>query len=151
MSDPEDLKVGASRAELPAELSAGLKRLSVRLARDDRVLFSYLFGSLARGRFTPLSDVDIAVFLRPDVEPASAKLELLGLIQDTLGRDQIDLVLLGQAPLMLRYRIVRDRRLLSERDRPLRLAFESLTLREGWDFLPREQAMLRRRFALGHR
>jgi predicted nucleotidyltransferase len=33
-----------------------------------KVLFSYLFGSLAKGKPSPLSDVDIAVYLKSEAE-----------------------------------------------------------------------------------
>ncbi|MBM4320895.1 MAG: nucleotidyltransferase domain-containing protein [Deltaproteobacteria bacterium] len=136
---------------LPQDLPARLKKLGARLALDERVLFAYLFGSVARGRFTPLSDVDLAIHPAAGLDPVTTKLDLLGLAQDTLGLDRIDLVLLDQAPLMLRYRIVHDGKVLAERDHARRLAFESAALRAGWDFLPRERMMLERRFRLGHR
>lgn len=135
----------------PDALSARLEELGKILEQDERVLFSYLFGSLARGRSTPLSDVDLAVYLADGVDPAVTKLDLLGLACDTLGTEEMDLVVLNKASLSLALRIVRDRRVLSERDRCLRARFESLTLRKGWDFEVKERAILERRYGLGHR
>ncbi|MBM4319961.1 MAG: nucleotidyltransferase domain-containing protein [Deltaproteobacteria bacterium] len=135
----------------PQDLQARLQGLGERLALDERVLFAYLFGSVARGRSTPLSDIDLAVHPAAGLEPISTKLDMISLAQDALGLDRIDMVLLDRAPLMLRYRIVRDGKLLAERDHARRLEFESSTLRAGWAFLPRERMMLERRFRLGHR
>ena len=136
---------------LPADIEQRLPALGERLARDPRVLFAYLFGGLAAGRRTPLSDVDVAVHLSPGADPVQSKLDLIPLLSDALGTDEIDLVILDEAPLMLRYRILRGRKVLAERDRSRRAAFESRTLREAWDFLPREREILERRYGLGRR
>ena len=51
-----------------------------------------LFGGLAKGRPLPLSDVDIAIFLKNGVNIADSKLEILGELMDILQTDEIDLV-----------------------------------------------------------
>jgi predicted nucleotidyltransferase len=40
------------------------------------VLFAYLFGGLARGKTSPLSDVDIAICLSEDVGALEKKMEI---------------------------------------------------------------------------
>jgi predicted nucleotidyltransferase len=44
--------------------------LKERLEQEPDVVVAYLFGSVARGTAGPLSDVDVAVLLRPDATGA---------------------------------------------------------------------------------
>jgi uncharacterized protein len=71
----------------------------------------YLFGSFAAGNVKPLSDVDIAVLLKNGV-PASKywdyKINLFSQASAVLGTDEIDLVLLNEAPPELRYNVLKD-------------------------------------------
>lgn len=46
----------------------------------------------------------------------------------------LDVVLLDDAPLPLRGRVIHDRRVICSRDEPLRVAYESRTAREFTDF-----------------
>lgn len=123
-------------------LDRGIEDLAAALAADGRVRFAYLFGSQARGDATVTSDVDIAVHLTDEADPAVTPPELAALASLALRSDAVDLVVLDRAPLPLRYRIVRDRRVILDRDPAFRVAFESRTLREGWDFQPYERTML---------
>ena len=113
------------------------------------VLFAYLFGSVARGQGTACSDLDLAVFLRRDADPAEAKLDIIGRISDILGARDFDLVILNNAPLTLAGRIVRDRVVLYERDPFARHRYESLTLRKYFDFSRAETLILNRRYGFG--
>ncbi len=65
------------------------------------MLFAYLFGGLARGRVSPLSDVDIAIYLADGADIAQEKLETLGKLNELLKTDEVDLVILNTAPLIL--------------------------------------------------
>ncbi|OHB34111.1 MAG: hypothetical protein A2X84_05825 [Desulfuromonadaceae bacterium GWC2_58_13] len=49
---------------MPEDIDRRLKRLGPKLESLNIVVFAYLFGGLARGQRRPLSDVDIAVYLR---------------------------------------------------------------------------------------
>jgi len=83
---------------IPADIFDRLDRLTSLLQQDKRVVFAYLFGGLASGVQKPLSDVDIAVMLNSSVVNAEVKLDLIGLLTDTLGTDEVDLVILNTAP-----------------------------------------------------
>jgi predicted nucleotidyltransferase len=54
--------------------------------RED-IAFAYLFGSTATGKATPLSDLDIAVYLTGGCFPQK-RLELIGDLCDRLGTDR---------------------------------------------------------------
>ena len=132
---------------LPPDIAERLERLAARLKQDQRVLFAYLFGSLASGVLKPLSDVDIAVFLdSADVTPET-KLEVVGMISDTLGTDEVDVVILNTAPVSLTGRILKRRTVLADNQPWRRHLFESRTMREFFDFNRSEQEILTRRFA----
>lgn len=132
---------------LPADIASRLTRLAPELARQESVAFAYLFGGLARGEQRPLSDVDIAVYLHGGVDVAASKMELIGLISDILGSDEVDLVILNTAPVSLVGRILRQRQVLVDNEPVVRHLFESRLLREFFDFSRKEEAILVRRFA----
>jgi len=73
-------------------------------SRED-IHFAYLFGSFARGSTSPLSDLDIAVYLA-GAELADKRMEILGDLIDIFKTDEIDLVILNTAPLTLRMNIL---------------------------------------------
>ncbi len=52
------------------------------------VLFAYLFGSLARGNFSAMSDVDIAVYLKKR-NISEKRLQIIGDLADILKTDEI--------------------------------------------------------------
>jgi len=122
--------------------------ISYLRSRKD-VQFGYLFGSFARKRLTPLSDVDIAVYLSEDTDPAEGKLDILGNLMDCLQTDEIDLVVLNRAPLPLRMKILEHREVIVENDPFLRHRYESLTMREYFDFAFLEARILKRRYLDG--
>ena len=119
------------------------------LEENPRVVFAYIFGSIARGAQTPFSDVDIAVYVSEGADLVSEKLEILGKLIEAIETDDIDLVLLNTAPLPLQARVLKDKELLIDRNPHFRHIFESLIIRKYLDFSIREEAMLRRRFNLG--
>lgn len=102
-----------------------------------RVVAAYLFGSHARGEATGASDVDVAVLL---CEPYLATLEsggfdLANALENAVGRP-VDLVILNGAPVDLVARVLRDGRLLLDRDRSARIHFEVRSRNEYFDLLP---------------
>ena len=133
----------------PPAQNAEIEDLTPLLEKDERVKFAYLFGSTARDEQNSLSDIDIAVYLREDCDPAEAKLDLIGKLIEQLGWGRIDLVILNTAPLPLAARVIRCRKVLADRDPFSRHQYESRILREYFDFSVLEASILNRRFALG--
>ncbi len=133
---------------LPGGVLARLPRLKAGLAADPRVVFAYLFGGLARGRVTPLSDADIAVFLNAESDFAEARLDLIGSVTEALGSDAVDVVILNEAPIALAGRIQQCAEVLVDRDPPRRYAYESLTRRMFWDFRKIEDRILEARYGV---
>jgi predicted nucleotidyltransferase len=93
--------------------------LEAYFAALDDVVLAYLFGSHARGQAGPLSDIDVAVLLagQPDDSRCfDMRLEIIGGLIDILRADDVDVAILNQTPLALRYRVLRDGVLLFCRD-----------------------------------
>jgi predicted nucleotidyltransferase len=112
------------------------------------VLVAYLFGSQAVGRAGPASDYDIAVLFAPEASAAERgrwRLELIGRLIDVYHSDAIDLVILNDAPPLLRFEVIRVRHVLYNSDDEARFAFEVRTMQEWFDWEPRYTRMQRAR------
>ena len=116
------------------------------LRGDKDILFAYLFGSLARKKAGPLSDVDIAVYCREGSSFPEKKLEILGNLASVLKTDEIDLVVLNRAPLVLGMKILENKRVIVDKSPLTRHRYESLTMRQYFDFSYIAKAILSRRF-----
>ena len=104
---------------------------------DDEIVVAYLFGSVARGDYEARSDVDIAILFRKD-PPATFEalpLRLEGEIERLLGR-HTQLVVLNMAPVDLCARVLRDGKLILDRDPSLRIGFEVHARNEWFDLQP---------------
>jgi predicted nucleotidyltransferase len=97
----------------------------------------YLFGSTARGTARAGSDVDVAVLFvaLPARTLNGPRLVIEGELERALGT-RVDLVALNDAPVDLRARVLRDGRLLVERNPSARIAFEVRTRNEAFDLEP---------------
>jgi len=96
-----------------------------------------------------LSDVDIAVYLKEASDVPEKKMEILGALIDILQTDEIDLVVLNSAPLPLRRRILESKKVVVDHEPSRRHHYESLTMREYFDFSIKEKDILYRRFLSG--
>ena len=133
--------------KIPEDIHKKIDSLIDLFQSDSNIVFSYLFGGLLKKRLSPLSDVDLSVYLR---NPKKLDyLQLLSSISRVLGTDEIDLVILNQAPLSLSGRILQNRRVLSDRDPFLRNKYESLILRKFFDFNLKERNILKGRYGIG--
>jgi predicted nucleotidyltransferase len=131
---------------LPKNIEKLLPEAYAYLRADEDVVFAYLFGSLARKKAGPLSDVDIAVYCEEGSLFPEKKLEILGNLVGVLKTDEIDLVVLNRAPLALRMKILDNKRVIVDKAPLIRHRYESLTMRQYFDFSYKEKAILSRRF-----
>jgi predicted nucleotidyltransferase len=134
-------------SKIPSDISARLNLLEPLFSGDDRVIFAYIFGGLASGEQRPLSDIDIAVYLDSYADKADAKLEIIGALSEVMKTDEIDLVILNDASTSLVGRILKKKRIIVDKQPFLRHSFESLALREFFDFSRIEKDILFRRYA----
>jgi len=102
------------------------------LAGEKRVKFAYLFGSHASGSTGPLSDLDLAVYLDGRLDSFRYRLRLMEALAKVLKTEKFDLVVLNNAPILLKNEVIRHGVVLKD-DRPRRVMFESLTVRDYLD------------------
>jgi len=119
------------------------------LESNPKILFAYLFGSLAKGKPQPLSDVDIAVYIAEPFSLSQIKLDILGELIEILHTDEIDLVVLNTAELPLAMNVLKSKKVIVDKDPFVRHIFESLTMRKYFDFSIKEIAILQRRYLHG--
>jgi predicted nucleotidyltransferase len=134
---------------LPANIEDLIPKALTYLQSMPDILFAYLFGGFGRGKHFPLSDVDIAVYIEGPTGLREKKMEILGTLIDILQTDEIDLVILNNAPLPLRRRILESKRVVVDHEPSRRHHYESLTMREYFDFSIKEREILSRRFLSG--
>jgi uncharacterized protein len=100
------------------------------------VVFSYVFGSIARGEERADSDVDVAVHFEPGLD-ASQRFHLclrLGVDLEAALRREVDVIDLEEAPLRLAGRILTERVVVTGLDRPERVRYETSIYRPYVDF-----------------
>ena len=97
----------------------------------------YLYGSVARGTAREGSDVDVGVLLEEDPPRTLEGLKLdLEADLEALLEVPVQLVVLNRAPPDLVHRVLRDGRLVLDRDRSRRIRFEVKARNEFFDLQP---------------
>jgi len=110
-----------------------LERLKRQAAMWPELKLAVLFGSTARGQARPKSDVDLGVLL----DPYSPELRFQ--VEAELGRAAgrpVDVILLDDAPPLLRFEIAREGILLFEREDHRWTDFKTRAMVDWWDWAP---------------
>lgn len=124
-------------------------------AAEGDVVAAYLFGSQARGQAGPLSDVDLAVWLDPSLDRDRRwrrQLDLTRLGTSTLRTNEVQVIVLNDAPPLLAHRALRDGIVLADSDPFQRVRFETAAIIRYLDTIPLREEMsrgLRQRMAEG--
>src|SRR6185295_18177915 len=109
------------------------------------VRLAVLFGSMARGKATLRSDVDLGVSAEPNTSVVRFKVR--SELERAAGRS-VDIVFLEDAPPLLRFEISRDGVLLFQRQDDLWRRFKERAMVDWWDWAPFakqiEEAAIRR-------
>ena len=115
------------------EISSTIKELG-----KDILLAGYLFGSALKP-YKFKGDLDIGLLLEEDaLKDGTLNVQnhfYLGL-RNSLEREDIDVVILNHASLLLRYAVIKEGLLVYEKDRNRRIEFEVRTMFEYFDFSP---------------
>ncbi len=133
--------------KLPDDIHQKIAGLTDFFEGEPNVIFAYLFGGLLKERKSPLSDVDIAVYIK-DLKKLD-HIELFGKITDALGTDEVDLVVLNTMPISFTGRVLQNRRVLVDKSPFIRHRYESITMRKYFDFAIKERDILQRRYGIG--
>ena len=126
--------------------------LSARLATLAEVRLAYLFGSRARQRERPDSDYDIGVLVEDECVADASGVNrtirrLAARLAGEIPAQMLHIVLLNDAPPLLRHRVLRDGVLLHARNETERVRFAIRAIREYQDMEPRLAENRRRRLA----
>lgn len=132
---------------IPEDIYQKIDSLAGFFLKDSNIVFAYLFGGLLKDRQNPLRDIDVAVYVK-NIKKLEY-LELFGNIANVLGTDEIDLVILNNAPLSLTGRVLQNREVVVDKDPFLRHRYESTVLRKYFDFKIKERDILKRRYGIG--
>ncbi len=118
---------------------------------------AYLAGSLStRTSFGHLSDVDIAILLMEQIKSdqfLDYQLYFFSELAKRLESDNIDVVILNQASLLLKLQVIKYGQILFSRDEKTRVAFETKAVMDYLDFKKfdeiQNQALSRRLYGQG--
>lgn len=108
-------------------LSEQCNTLKDFFSKQRHVKLAYLYGSAAKGKAGKLSDVDIAVLFDDSLskkERFKLQLKLIGEIAALLKTDKVDLVDIDEAPLSLKFEIIKANCPVFVRNRMLKIDFE---------------------------
>lgn len=99
------------------------------------VLLAYVFGSVANENVGPLSDIDFAVYFKDSLSKGQRRelyLDILNDLIEVLG-DEIDLVTMNDASLLLNFNIIRSGEIVFKRSEDDRIHIESEIMRRNLD------------------
>jgi predicted nucleotidyltransferase len=122
---------------LPADALENMPKITELMAADRDVMAFYSFGSLVQEDLKPLSDFDFGVLLSNELDRTQMfdkHLELIGVFTDTFRTDEIDLVLLNDAPMRFSYNIIKSGKLMHCRDSTELTEFIEKTVKLYLDF-----------------
>lgn len=115
-----------------------IKIIKKTAEKFDSVIFIILFGSIATDEKSPISDIDIAAYIDETKGDNLFKfqLKLLGAFNNAFKTDEIDLVILNEAPPALKYEIVKNGILVFCRNESVYDEFYLRATKEFFDFYP---------------
>lgn len=103
------------------------------------IIAAYLFGSRAGGRIGLLSDYDFGIQLEEKTHPSEyleIKLRIMADLARAVKSEAVDVVIINEAPLLLKYQILRWGKPIYERHKAQRalLTFKTLTQYLDWSY-----------------
>lgn len=122
----------------------GLNNIVEYLSHEKPIMAAYLFGSTAKGNATEKSDIDLGIILKDDFDLLANydyKLRLMGELKELIGKT-VDIVFIKRADPILQYEIRKHGKLIFERDRRQRIAYEVLARKKYFDFLPMHKSYM---------
>jgi predicted nucleotidyltransferase len=101
--------------KLPPNVESRIPLLLDRIAKERDIVALYAFGSLTTGDLKPLSDLDFGILVsgRLDKQKRFDKhLDLLGKFNEVLKTDEVDLVMMNDAPMRFSHNIIKSGKLI---------------------------------------
>lgn len=102
---------------------------------ENDISLAYIFGSQLKGKTGPLSDYDFAIFLSRK-SSFQFKYRFKNKLVNILNTKQVDLVILNDAPIELKYNVIAAGKIIFQENSIIRTEFEADTLSRYFDYLP---------------
>lgn len=106
---------------------------------ENDVLLAYLFGSSARGVEGPMSDIDIGILLKEPLSRAEAfdkRIFFTYKLASLFHTNKIDIIILNVATPEIKFNVIKDGKVIYNRDEKSRINFEMRTMSEYFDTAP---------------
>ncbi|MCS7201744.1 MAG: nucleotidyltransferase domain-containing protein [Dictyoglomus sp.] len=112
-----------------------------KIFEEKGVILAYIFGSFAKGNISNLSDIDVAILFSEDIPKENyfdLKLEISYLLLEILRelKRDVDLVILNDASLILKYQVIKYGEIIYKKDEKTRVDFEEETIKNYLDTKP---------------
>ncbi len=109
------------------------------LKRHTEIAVVYIFGSVAQGRSNVLSDIDFGIIvdknkIEEHIYPYGYKAHILSDLMKLLKTNKLDLVILNDAPPLLRHRVLYYGKLIHSIDEKRRIRFQVETINKYNDY-----------------
>jgi len=122
--------------------SLPINKLKRYFQKNNEISAAYLFGSSV---LSPDSarDLDIAILLGQGQSANNlikVQTKFLLDFKNLIGRPDIDLIILNNAPLLLRHEVIKSGQLIYEKDEDARIDFEVVSDLKYYDFEPTRQS-----------
>jgi len=101
--------------KLPEDVVDRIPVLKEQIEKDTHVVALYAFGSLATGDLKPLSDLDFGILVSSKLgkqKRFDKHLDLIGKFNEVLRTDEVDLVMMNDAPMRFSHNIIKSGKLL---------------------------------------
>ena len=123
--------------KLPLDVTNRIPLLIKRISKDKEIIALFSFGSLAGGNLKPLSDLDFGILVSNILDRKKRfdkHLDLIGLFNRVLGTDEVDLILMNDAPVRFSHNILKTGKLLFGADTGALTNFIEKTVKVFLDF-----------------
>lgn len=124
---------------LPQGVQSKISDLVKAVVSDKDIVALFAFGSLASNALKPLSDLDFGIFISSRMDKMQRfdkHIELIGLFTDHLRTDEIDLIVMNDAPPRIAFQIFKTGQLLFCNDKQALSDFRERLIMSYLDFKP---------------
>ena len=123
--------------KLPLDVTNRIPLLIKRISKDKEIIALFSFGSLAGGNLKPLSDLDFGILVSNILDRKKRfdkHLDLISLFNKVLQTDEVDLILMNDAPMRFSHNILKSGKLLFFSDTGALTEFIEKTVKVYLDF-----------------
>jgi predicted nucleotidyltransferase len=123
--------------KLPRDVTNRIPLLIKQISNDREIIALFSFGSITRGDLKPLSDLDFGVIVSNILDRKTRfdkHLDLIGLFNKIMKTDEVDLILMNDAPLLFCHNILKTGKLLYYADSEVLTGFIEKTIKGYLDF-----------------